>query len=498
MVHNTVTKSTSSPANDAPKEDKFAKLVGHFGKWQFVVFSSVFLVKLSSGWVQMAILFLTPNFTFWCTGFEDNSTLDIKNMTCYKNCIEYDYDTSPFENTIISEWDLVCERNWLASFTQTILQLGILIGSIVFGFLSDRYGRKNTFLASIIILIAFSFGVPYSPNYTIFTVLRFFVGFGTAGTMVISFVIVMETIGPKYREIFGCVFQIPFVLGHMSTPLFAYYFRSWDTFALSIAVPQVIYFGYFFLLSESPRWLISVGKVEEATKIVKQAAIMNNRPTEKIGETLTKLSEDMLTKTDEPKLNYADLFQSSMRRRSLCCCIMWLIIGTMYYGFNQYISQTSSDTFVSVAVAGAIQIPSNLIAIWFIKKFGRKKTITTVFILGGTVIIALGFVPKIYWLTLLMGTLGVSCAGAAATTIYIYTTELFPTVVRNMGMGVCSTSMRVGSMIAPFISNLSMTTTWLPTIIFGGAAICAGFIALLLPETKGKTLPDTIDDIKSS
>ncbi|XP_052750899.1 organic cation transporter protein-like [Galleria mellonella] len=496
MVHNTAIKSTTESA-PTQKEDKFAKLVGHFGKWQFIVFSSVFLVKLSSGWVQMAILFLTPSYTYWCSEFDGNTKIEVKNSTCYKNCLKYAYDTSPFVNTIISEWDLVCERNWLASFTQMMLQLGILIGSIVFGFLSDRYGRKNTFLMSIVILIAFSFGIPYSPNYTTFTILRFFMGFGTAGTMVISFVIIMETIGPRYRELFGCLFQIPFILGHMTTPLFAYYFRSWDTFSLSIAVPQVIYLGYFFLLSESPRWLISVGKVKEATEIVTQAAIMNNLPTEKIGEVLANLSQDRLTKTDESKLNYSDLFQSTLRIRSVCCCAMWLITGTMYYGFNQYISQTSSDTFVSIAVSASIQIPSNLMSIWLIKILGRKKTMTSVFILGGAFIIALGFVPKIYWLTLLLGSLGVSCAGAAATTLYVYTTELFPTVVRNMGMGACSTFMRIGSMFAPFVSNLSITTPWLPTVIFGISSICAGLIVLLLPETKGKVLPDTIDDIKS-
>lgn len=123
-------------------------------------------------------------------------------------------------------------------------------------------------------MLAFGFGVPFSPSYTIFTILRFFLGFGAAGTMVISFVIIMETVGPDYRESLGCLYQIPFVVGHMSVPLFAYYFRTWDKYCLAMVVPQVIYIGYFFILNESPRWLVSVGRVEEATKIVKKAAAM--------------------------------------------------------------------------------------------------------------------------------------------------------------------------------------------------------------------------------
>lgn len=92
--------------------------------------------------------------------------------------------------------------------------------------------------------------------------------------MVISFVIVMESIGPKYREAIGCVFHIPFILGHLTVPLFAYYFRAWDQYCLSLAIPQLIYLSYFVIMTESPRWLVSVGRVDEATTIVKKAAKM--------------------------------------------------------------------------------------------------------------------------------------------------------------------------------------------------------------------------------
>lgn len=131
------------------KEDQFSKLVGEFGLWQLIIFASVCMVKLSSGWVQLAIVFLTPKTDFWCVEVANsisNATSDLtalelgmmSNSTCYTNCLQYDYDPSPFESTIITEWDLVCDRAWLASLTQMTLQLGILIGSIIFGFLSDR------------------------------------------------------------------------------------------------------------------------------------------------------------------------------------------------------------------------------------------------------------------------------------------------------------------------------------------------------------------------
>ena len=132
-----VIKIANQVTNSAQKEDSFAKLLGDFGKWQFLVFGTVSLVKLSSGWVQMAILFLTPNLKFWCID-RGNATGELQNSTCYKDCISYEYDTTPFENTIVSEWDLICDRRWLASLNQMMLQVGILIGSTIFGFMSDR------------------------------------------------------------------------------------------------------------------------------------------------------------------------------------------------------------------------------------------------------------------------------------------------------------------------------------------------------------------------
>ncbi|CAH0731288.1 unnamed protein product, partial [Brenthis ino] len=490
MVHKII-----SQAPQIKKEDGLANLIGQFGKWQCILLLTISLVKLSSGWVQMTIIFLTPKLIFWCKTFK-NSSITGESMKCYEDCLEYEYDTSPFGNTIISEWDLVCGRSWLTSFTQMVLQFGILLGSILFGFLSDRYGRKNAFLVSITTLIIFGFAISFAPDYITFTVLRFFQGVATAGTMVISFVMVMEGIGPKYREICGCLFQIPFIIGHMTIPLFAYFFRDWNHYSLALAIPPLIYLGYFFVLAESPRWLITMGKVEEATKIVKRAAEMNGLPTEKVEETLKKMSEDIQSQSTNSKPNYADLFQSALLLKTVCSCIIWLIVGLTYYGFNQYISQTSSDPFITVAAVAVIQLPSILFSIWLLRHFGRKTAVITFLTIGGLCVLTLGLVPDKFWITLTLGCIGVSCASVVATCIYIYTSELFPTVVRNMGMGACSTFMRVGSMVAPFVSDLSVTIPWLPTIIFGAAPVAAALVCVLLPETKGTALPDSINEVK--
>lgn len=90
--------------------------------------------------------------------------------------------------------------------------------------------------------------------------------------MVTSFVLTMELIGAKYRETVGIIYQIPFNIGHLSLPLFGYYLRDWDKFQLAISLPSVIFLSYYYLLPESPRWLLTAGRNDEAVKILETAA----------------------------------------------------------------------------------------------------------------------------------------------------------------------------------------------------------------------------------
>lgn len=89
--------------------------------------------------------------------------------------------------------------------------------------------------------------------------------------MIVSFVILIETFGPKYRELFACLYQLPVNIGFLATALFAYFFRSWTSYIWASAVPCIPFLVYVFFVRESPRWLVSNGRVEEACQIVSEA-----------------------------------------------------------------------------------------------------------------------------------------------------------------------------------------------------------------------------------
>lgn len=127
-------------------------------------------------------------------------------------------------------------------------------------------------LVAVVLQISAGVIAAYVPNYWAFTILRFFVGMSVGGTMVTGFVIVMEFLGSQYREIGSALYQLPFNMGHMLLPGFAYFLRDFSHFQIAISAPAVIMLAYFILVPESPRWLIAVHRNDEAITILERVA----------------------------------------------------------------------------------------------------------------------------------------------------------------------------------------------------------------------------------
>ena len=77
----------------------------------------------------------------------------------------------------------------------------------------------------------------------------------------------------------------------------------------------------------------------------------------------------------------------------------------------------------------------------------------------------------------------------------MYSAEIYPTVVRSVGVGSSSVFARVGGMVAPFVGSLDkVVNPSFPIVVFGLTAFAAGVLSLFLPETMGRKLPDTIEE----
>lgn len=130
--------STDELLDSEFEDDYVVKSIGAFGVWQAIVCIIAALVRSAAIWNMLSIIFLTPTTVFSCKKFNDNVTVDVINSTCYNNCIDYEFYEDVFEKTLISEFGLICEDSWKASFTQSMLMFGFLVGVSLFGWISDR------------------------------------------------------------------------------------------------------------------------------------------------------------------------------------------------------------------------------------------------------------------------------------------------------------------------------------------------------------------------
>ncbi|KAJ2951119.1 hypothetical protein O0L34_g5507 [Tuta absoluta] len=473
------TKGTKSTENG----DLIQKITGSFGKYQLWLCLLMFLSKFPVAFNQMAIIFLAPKVQYICPTTQAE--------TC--PCLNPQYNTSEFTSTIIMKWDLISEKKWLASFNQTLFQLGTLVGSVVFGMASDRFGRKRPLLVAVVIQITAGVAAAYIPEFWTFTFFRFLVGTSVGGTMVTTFVIVMEFVGTKYRDVISALYQVPFNLGHMLLPMFGYFFRDFSNFQLAISIPAVILLVYFVFVPETPRWLIAVRRTDEAISVLERVAKVNKRPTDNIRADVEAF-QLAAEKSQLKKGNITDLFRTpNMRKNIIAMSYNWLSCSYCFYGVSQYVGQLSGNVFVNVAAGASVTLLGTFISIPLLKFFGRKQIVIVFNFIAAFCLLVLAFIPEGVG-SVVCATIGEVASFIVFVVVYLYCTELFPTVLRNAAIGFSSMMARVGSMIAPFVIGLRDHALWMPPLAFAILPLIAGFVTFLLPETKDCELMTTIEE----
>ena len=194
-------------------------------------------------------------------------------------CSLWAYDTTYFTETLSMKYDIVCDNAYLGTLSGTLRMFGLLIGSLVFGWLSDIIGRVPTITLAGLCLFAGQVVAVFSVNYFMFSLCNMFIAAGGVGSYIVGFVILFEWLSPDWRS-FGSIYsQIPFGIGFLYTIFLGYVTSDWVTMQWIMAAPNIIFFLLYPLVPESPRWLVSVGKMERARKAIGVAAKSNGLPT---------------------------------------------------------------------------------------------------------------------------------------------------------------------------------------------------------------------------
>ncbi|XP_008302228.1 solute carrier family 22 member 6 [Stegastes partitus] len=429
-----------------------------------------------------------------------NSSANVS-MLPTEGCMDgWTFDRSEFLATTVSEWGLVCSLRPLKQMIQTIYMGGVLTGAIIYGGLSDRFGRRSVLIWSYLQLGVLGCSSALSPSYTAYCIFRFLSGMAVSGIILNGVSLKVEWIPTKSRTLVGTLTSFFFTFGQMILAGLAYWLRDWRKLQVVVCAPQFLFFTYSWWYSESARWLVLNRRSEDALKTLHRVARINGKP-----EMINKLTMEVLhshmskeIESSHSSFTAFDLLKTrGMRRISICLIAVWFSTSFAYYGLAMDLQKFGVSIYLMQIIFGAVDFPAKLFALAILSFLGRRVSQVCCLFLSAAIIFANIFVPTdMQTLRTVLACLGKGFTSASFTTVYLYTGELYPTVIRQTGMGFVSTMARVGSMAAPAVLILDEVLPALPSLVYGGSAVLAGCFACFLPETLNMPLPDTIEDVE--
>uniref|UniRef100_A0A8C0TJP3 Major facilitator superfamily (MFS) profile domain-containing protein n=1 Tax=Canis lupus familiaris TaxID=9615 RepID=A0A8C0TJP3_CANLF len=207
---------------------------------------------------------------------DPNATATNWSEAATEPCVDgWVYDHSTFTSTIVSEWDLVCEYQGLKPMGQSIYMAGVLMGSVFWGLLSDRFGRKPVLSWCCLQVALANTSTIFASNFLIYCGLRFLSAFGVAGIIMISVTLVAEWTTTRRRAVTITIVGCSYSLGQMTLGAMAFVLRDWRALQLAMSTPFFAIFLISWWLPESARWLIIMGKPEQALRELKKVSRIN-------------------------------------------------------------------------------------------------------------------------------------------------------------------------------------------------------------------------------
>ncbi|XP_066252678.1 organic cation/carnitine transporter 2-like [Euwallacea similis] len=431
----------------------------------------------------------------------NNSKISDSSITI--KCSEFVFEIK--EVTIVHDFGIFCPENlWKLTLVGTISASGELVSLVYSGFLSDRYGRKTIMCASLLMSSISGLLKSLSLNYYTeqFLVFEFLDTALRGATYGAAFVLAMELVAVKDRNLENTIITCVYVLGQVIFGIAAWLILSWRILIRILYFPGLLAIPLWILLPESLRWLLSKHKSKKAIDILHYIAHVNHQEisledTQGLQRAFDKSCSE---ETDSSALkqsqsgSYLDVLKHPvLLMRFLHCSLTWICCTFVFYGLTIHSVDVSESIYLSFIFSAVAETPGYVIYYYANEKWGRRRLMSSTLILGGAFCLAVGFLPE-SWVKLVAFFCGKYCFTVAYIVLYGFTTELFPTSSRHAMFCMCSMFGRFGSMVTPQIPLLARVWKPLPLFLLSFMAASFGTLALCFPETSHVPLPHTIDE----
>ncbi|HXS42365.1 MAG TPA: MFS transporter [Stellaceae bacterium] len=375
---------------------------------------------------------------------------------------------------------------------------GQLFGALSFGWIAERWGRRNSMLVTLLIYALGSLACAFSASYTMLWWLRFIQGIGLGGEVPLMAAYVNEFAHAKGRGRFSLNVQVLFAIGLTAVALVGVYVvphLGWRWMFIIGALPALVALPLRQLLPESPRWLASQGRFSEADQALKRIEDIALRE----GKSIPPLPAN-LPPVVEVHPRIIDLFKGIYLKRTISVWLIWIGAYFVSYGVTAWMPTLFRTVYhlpvqLSITygfIISGVGLCGSFLAIYLIEAIGRRKLL--ILSLTGSCIplLAFAFLPHLDsgWIIRIVA-LGFFFLTMSLLSLATYTAEIYPTHLRALGGGVASAWQRGASTVGTIMVGVILPLWGINAVfvMFGLFAAMGAIVALVSAvETRGQVL----------
>ena len=300
------------------------------------------------------------------------SELDlIPNITTVP-CDQFDYTRDEYPETAVTQFNLVCGDKFWTLLSQSVHLFGLVIGSLVSGILSDKYGRKPIIICFAIVFLVCGTAVVFSFNIYMFNLFRWGAAATASSVYNVSYTYCSENSSGSWRNIVTLLFGMSVSFGFMSLPFISRLFPRWYDLQLIITLPIIILILLLCIpsfFSESPRWLSTKLYLEEAVELTAKETKTSKIEKQKM--------QDSYEPTDKT-VSIQDLFKTpGIRNSTFTLLYIWLIYQIVYNFIIMNIkSMIPGNETMNIEILAVLDLLASLISFPILQYFDRRKPIS--------------------------------------------------------------------------------------------------------------------------